>query len=98
MAKRPGAEFERDLEAVFEDRARDFSSELRQLLEQLWLEGVREGRSLERQDQVDRMVRLFGHPARLPQPLNRRFVLANFEDPLAQEVRELKSPGLEPPP
>ena len=48
--------------------------------------------------QVDRMVRLFGHPARLPQPLNRRFVLANFEDPLAQEVRELKSPGLEPPP
>lgn len=48
MAKRPAAEFERDLEAVFEDRARDFSPELRALLEQLWLEGVGEGRVLER--------------------------------------------------
>ena len=28
--------------------------------------------------QVDRMIRLFGDPPRLPQPLNRRFVLANF--------------------
>ena len=27
---------------------------------------------------VDRMIRLFGDPPRLPQPLNRRFVLANF--------------------
>jgi len=28
--------------------------------------------------QVDRMIHLFGDPPRLPQPLNRRFVLANF--------------------
>lgn len=41
-------EFRRALEDVFEDRAREFSGGLLQLLEKLWLEGVRQGRQLER--------------------------------------------------
>ena len=53
MARRTTAEFERDLEGVFEHRARDFSPELRALLEDLWLEGVRHGRALERLETHD---------------------------------------------
>jgi hypothetical protein len=37
--------FDEALEGVFEHRARDFSPQLRELLEELWLEGVREGRT-----------------------------------------------------
>lgn len=43
--------FDRDLEGIFEHRARDFSPQLRELLRELWLEGVRHGRDLERLDQ-----------------------------------------------
>lgn len=42
------SDFDRDLEAVFEERAREFSPELRELLRQLWNEGVRHGRLTER--------------------------------------------------
>jgi len=48
MAKSPVADFEQDLEAVFEARAAEFSPELRQLLKQLWNEGIGRGRQLER--------------------------------------------------
>jgi len=39
------AKFDEALEAVFEDRSSSFSSHLREMLEQLWLEGVKEGRA-----------------------------------------------------
>lgn len=39
------AKFDEALEAVFEARAREFSPHLREMLEQLWLEGVMEGRA-----------------------------------------------------
>ncbi|MCK5641520.1 MAG: hypothetical protein KAJ19_12015 [Gammaproteobacteria bacterium] len=40
--------FDRDLEAVFEDRAQGFSEDLRARLRELWEQGVLEGRELER--------------------------------------------------
>ena len=47
----PDDQFERDLEAVMGRRAGSFSSELRQMLEDLWRQGVLEGRARERQHQ-----------------------------------------------
>lgn len=52
MTNRP-SKFERALEHVFEDRVRDFSNDLRELLEKLWLEGVQQGRHLERLETHD---------------------------------------------
>lgn len=46
-------EFTRDLEAVFEERAGDFSSELLQLLEKLYDQGVLAGRDRERAGHLD---------------------------------------------
>jgi len=48
-------EFDRDLEAVFEERAGDFSSELKALLEDLYQQGVLAGRARERKDQLEMM-------------------------------------------
>lgn len=45
-------EFEKDLEAVFEERAADFSPELRELLKQLWRQGELTGRRAERKEQA----------------------------------------------
>jgi len=41
-------QFDRDLEAVFDERAVSFSGDLRDRLRQLWRQGVLEGRALER--------------------------------------------------
>jgi hypothetical protein len=46
-------DFDRDLEAVFEERAGEFSSELQTLLKELYQQGVLSGRAQERQDQVE---------------------------------------------
>ena len=46
-------EFDRDLEAVFEERAGDFSSELKDLLKGLYQQGVLAGRAQERKDHLE---------------------------------------------
>ena len=68
MAKSPAAEFEQDLEGIFEDRAAEFSPELRQLLKQLWEEGIGRGRLLERNSSLQLHVLKARSPAPLPTP------------------------------
>lgn len=48
-------EFDRDLDAVFEDRVPEFSSELRKLLRELYDQGVLEGRGRERAEHLEMM-------------------------------------------
>lgn len=49
--------FDRDLDAVFGEHAASFSRDLRDLLRELWDEGVKQGRQAERIDGVNRHVR-----------------------------------------
>lgn len=77
--------FDRDLEGVFEHRAGDFSSQLRELLRKLWLEGVREGRTLERLDAHDLERRV----AELERPAARE-PGSNITVTSSSQVRELR--------
>lgn len=62
--------FDRDLEGIFEHRARDFGPQLRELLRELWLEGVRHGRHLERLEQPGLERRLAELARERPAPSN----------------------------
>jgi hypothetical protein len=97
MAERD--EFDRALQGVFEHRAREFSSELRALLEELWLEGVRQGRRLERLElrpglerpAVPRALDGFSSPG-----LFERGLELTLED-VARAARELRARGVRQP-
>jgi len=56
MAENTEVSFEEALEAIFEERTQELSSGLRSMLRDLFLEGVKEGRKLERELQFDPRV------------------------------------------
>lgn len=99
------AKFDETLEAVFEERARDFSPHLREMLEQLWLEGVKEGRargmleSSQLEQRLDEVRSSIHENTRIATRADLEFIRSSSSlqtDDVLEAIAELERQGLVP--